>query len=218
MIQALIDKQDNAEIVRDEIAAILLAEAASQKALAVDAGKDPALWDLRVFTERSNPWEELNEDNATPIVNVWWENENFNESASNTVSQQQADAVFNIDCYGYGISQDDTEGHKPGDREAAFEAQRAVRLVRNILMASDYTYLGLRGLVWKRWPQSITIFQPQISERNVDNVVGARLALGVKFNEFSPQYTGVTLELVSMKVYRKETGELLLDTNFDYTL
>jgi hypothetical protein len=63
-----------------------------------------------------------------------------------------------------------------------------VRLARNIIMAGAYTYLGLRGLVWKRFPQSISMFQPQIENRAVQRVVGARLALQVHFNEFSPQY------------------------------
>ena len=50
MTLPLIDKLDTFEIVRDEIAAILATEIASQEALA--AGEpDPTLWRLRVFLE-----------------------------------------------------------------------------------------------------------------------------------------------------------------------
>ena len=43
-IQALIDKQDSFEIVRDKIGLILASESASQQALATAAAKDPDLW------------------------------------------------------------------------------------------------------------------------------------------------------------------------------
>ena len=142
MIQNLIDKQDSFEVIRDQIAAILATETASQMALATAATKDPQDWKMRIFTERSNPWEQwLNEQtDKSPIVNVWYDNSNFDPSASNIVERQGTDAIFNIDCYGYGVSSDDgATGHNPGDKEAALAVQKALRLVRNILMAAEYT-------------------------------------------------------------------------------
>lgn len=220
MISQLIDKQDNFEVVRDEIAAILVTEVASQMALATAGGKDPNDWKLRVYAERSNPWEALlnEQTDRSPIVNVWYDNSNFDPRSSNSVERQKAEAVFNIDCYGYGMSQDVVGGgHKAGDQEAAIEVQRAIRLVRNILMAGEYTYLGLRGLVWSRWPQSVTIFQPNIDARQMQQIVGARLAFRVVFNEFSPQVQAETLELVSAKVSRSEDGEVVINADYDYT-
>lgn len=220
MIAELIDKQDNFEVVRDEIAAILVTEVASQMALATAGGKDPNDWKLRVYAERSNPWEALlnEQTDRSPIVNVWFDNSNFDPRASNSVERQKAEAVFNIDCYGYGMSQDVVGGgHKAGDQEAAIEVQRAIRLVRNILMAGEYTYLGLRGLVWSRWPQSVTIFQPNIDARQMQQIVGARLAFRVVFNEFSPQVQAETLELVSAKVSRSEDGAIVINADYDYT-
>jgi len=222
MIQNLIDKQDSFEIIRDQIAAILVTEVAEQMALATAATKDPDDWKMRIFTERSNPWEEwLNVEVATdrsPIVNVWYDNSNFDPGASNIVERQATEAIFNIDCYGYGVSEDVVAGgHKPGDKEAALEVQKALRLVRNILMAAEYTYLGLRGLVWQRWPQSINVFQPPIDGRQAQQIVGARIAFRVKFNEFSPQFDLNTLELVSIDVLRTEDGEIVLEADYDYT-
>jgi hypothetical protein len=222
MITELIDKQDNYEIIRDEIAAILALEVASQMALATAAAKDPDDWKLRIFTERSNPWEQFLDGEVidrSPIINVWFDSENFDPKASNAIERQKSEAVFNIDCYGHGVSSDNIAGgHNPGDQEAALEVQKAVRLVRNILMAAEYTYLGLRGTVWSRWPQTITVFQPQLDGRNVSQVVGARVALRVEFNEFSPQVPSVELELVSIDVKRTEDGEIVAEADYDYTI
>lgn len=219
MIQTLIDEQDSFEIIRDQIASILVTEVDSQKALATAAGKDSALWDFKVYTERSNPWESYLNDtaNLTPIVNVWYDNSNFIESGSNIVERQEAEAVFNIDCYAVANSSDnEAGGHNPGDQEAAFAVQRVIRLVRNILMSTEYTYLGLRGLVWQRWPQTVTVFQPQQDRGNVRPVIAARIGFKVKFSEFSPQISGNVLELLSATVKRTEDGEVVLDTHYEH--
>ncbi len=221
MIDNLIDKQDNFEIIRDQIAAILVAESVSQQALAVTAGKDPALWKLRVFTERANPWEEwLNEPtDLSPIISVWFDNTSYDPKASNVMERQKTDGVFNIDCYGYGEATDNPSGgFFPGDEAAALAVQRAFRLVRNILMAAEYTSLGLRGLVWGRWPQSGTAFQPQLDSQTVQQVSGLRMAMRVTFNEFSPQVTPEALELLSIDVKRAENGEILMEADYDYTV
>jgi len=220
MIETLIDKQDNFEVIRDQIAAILKTESTNQEALATAAAKDPDDWKLRVFVERSNPWEQFlnKQDDQSPIVNVWYDNSNFDQSKSNIMERQGTTAIFNIDCIGFGISSDDGgTGHNPGDREAAFKAQRALRLVRNILMAAEYTYLGLRGLVGQRWPQSVTSFQPPIEGRPIQQIVGARIALRVEFNEFSPQVVPVVLELVSVNVIRAEDGEIVINADYEST-
>lgn len=220
-IAELIDKQDTVEIVRDQIGAILTLEVASQMALATLAAKDPDDWKLRVFLERSNPWEQFlnDQDDDSPLVNVWWDNSNFDPKVSTVVERQKSDTVYNIDCYGFGKSADvPGGGHIPGDRDAAFEAARAVRLVRNILMAATYTYLELRGTVFRRWTQSITSFQPQQDANQMQQVVGVRIAFRVEFNEFSPQVPLETLELLSADVKRTEDGQLIAEADYSYPL
>ena len=217
----LIDKEDSFEIVRTQIAGILALETLAQVALATAASKpNPEDWKLRVFMERSNPWEEFrdNPTDVSPIVNVWYDNSNFDKSGSNISERQQTIGTFNVDCYGYGVSSDVAAGgHSPGDREAALELHKALRLVRNILMASENTYLKLRGLVGQRWPQAVTSFQVQIDNRTVENTQGARLALVVSFNEFSPQYQHETLDYVAVDVNRAENGQILVEADYDYT-
>ncbi len=220
MITTLIDKQDSFEIVLDQIVAILQLEIANQQVLAVGAGKDPLLWKLRVFKERFNPWEQFlnNPTDTSPIVNVWFDNESFDKSMGDVVKRQQADGIFNIDCYGYGISADvPAGGHNPGDRESAFELHRAIRLVRNILMSSIYVNLGLKGLVSLRWPQSITIFQPELNVDAVQNILASRISFNVTYNEISPQFVPETLELLSATIKRVEDGAIVIEADYDYT-
>lgn len=223
VISTLIDKQDTFEVVRDQIALILVTEVANQMALATAALKDPLDWKLRIFSERSNAWEQfLNLTDATdlsPLVNVWYDNGSFPENKGNTVERQAHEAIYNLDCYGVGVSADvSAGGHTPGDKEAAFEVQRTIRLVRNILMAAINTYLQLRGSVWQRWIQSITVFQPQIDNQAIQHLVGARIALRVLFNEFSPQVVAEILEKVAVDVKRTEDGEIVLQTTYEYPL
>lgn len=219
-IATLIDKQDTAEIVRDQIAALLALETAGQVALATSEGKpDPDLWKFRVYQERSNPWENLPSKTAddSPLVNVWWDASTFDAAASNIVERQKSTATINIDCYGYGQSAADGTGHKAGDRQASEAVQRVVRLVRNILMAGEYTYLGLRGVVWRRWVESITMMQPQQDGGNVHHVQAARIAFKVEFNEYSPQVQPVTLELLTVDVHRTEDNQIVIEADYDYT-
>jgi hypothetical protein len=210
----LITEQDKLEVIRDEIAGILAVESAGQQALATAADEDPRLWTLRVFTERSNPWSEFSETpdqlDAYPIINVLIENANVDLGASNVVEKQTYEAVFNIDCYGYGVSAElpNDAGHTPGDEAAAKDAQRAARLVRNILMAGAHTYLGLRGVVGRRMVTSITAFQPSIDGRQVQQVSAVRVVLAVKFIQHSQQVSGEPFESVYATCKRRETGEI----------
>lgn len=217
MIDALITGRDSSEIVRDQIAAILFTESANQQALALAAVPpvDPDDYKLRVFVERTNPWAEWidsPEEEPTrrfPIVNIWLDSINYEMGSSNVVERQKASVVYNIDIYGYGVAEDDpTGGHSASDEAAAVESQRAARLVRRILMAATYTYLDLRGVVWRRWPQNMTFFQPQIDKRPVSRVQAARIAFQVEMSEWSPQVHGQPLETIIATVKRSPTGEV----------
>jgi len=223
-ITELIDKQDTAEIVRDQIASILRVELSNQETLADDANKDPRLWKLRIFSERANAWEQYlgapdqDTDDATPLVNVAFDRDAFDEKRSDIFERQATRATFHLDCYGYGQSADDGgSGHVAGDGKAALEAQRTMRLVRNVLMSAHYRYLGMRGTVWRRWPVSRQMFRPRLEDKPIQNIVGARLSLEVDFSEFSPQFTPTTLEYLSVTFKRESDGQVLLTTDYDFS-
>lgn len=219
-ITTLIDKRDNAEILLDEIAAILALESANQMALAFSALKQPKDWKLRVYIERENPWDEwvhgdeVGEPDPSPVINISFSNATYDASKSDPVERQATSAAYNIDCYGYGVSCETGDGtHVTGDKAASVEAMRAYRLVRNILMAGPYTYLGHQGLVSRRWPSSADLLDAPKNERTVDHVACVRLIFQVDFNEFSPQVQGQIIELISAQVTRAADGALLVQTD-----
>lgn len=221
-IPTLIEGRDAAEILLDEIGAILATESAAQQQLAVDDGQDPRLWALRVFVGRDAPWEEYVDAEAsgdmldvTPIVNVSFDSTNFDRKHGGTVDRQKSAAFFHLDCYGCGVASDQAgPGHEPADLRANLEVMRCVRLVRRILMSAEYIYLGHRGTVWRRWIASIQRFQPPTEAPSVHAIVGMRITLEADFNEFAPQHEGVPLALISATVKRHGTGEIYFTAEY----
>lgn len=225
MITELIEAPDVVELVRDRIAALLLEESNNQKVLAAAAvpPKDPALWALRIFVERTNPWAEFYDGdesledvtiNETPIVNVSFDSSTQNKSKSNTISGVHTTATFNVDVYAVGVSKDTPEGHTPGDAAAAIEVARAVRLVRKILMAGEQADLGMTGVVGERWVAGITAFQPSIDGETVQQIVANRIVFEVSFREDSPQVSGEPFEGTTVTVKRAGTGEIYFTARY----
>lgn len=222
MIDALIQKQDNFEIVRDKIAQILADETASQQNLAGLAGEDPELWAFKVYTERTNPWEAfLNTPKPVdplPIVNVWYTDSNFDKGRSNSINRLHSVSTYNIDVIASGQSADNFDGHIAGDEAAALNAQRIARLVRNILFSSEYSYLDLRGVVSSVWLQSVTTSQPEQSPQSVQNILAIRMSLNVEFSEFTQQNTRDTLESVNIDIERASDGQVLSEIEINYPI
>lgn len=214
-IATLIDKQDSSELVRTQIATILAAETVAQQSLATAASEDPRLWALRVFEERDNPWTEFLEAaqsgaeqiDVAPIVSVRLDSWSLDPRASNQINLQTQDVRYFIDCFGYGVAEDSAGGHEPADYRAALEAQRAAKLARNILIAGEYTYLGLRGTVGRRRVvsgQSMTIDQEGSLSVSV-----VRLTLEARVTNTTPQISPFTIGGIDIDVTSLTTGEIL---------
>lgn len=222
-ITVLIDKQDGFEVVRDKVAQILADESARQMALATAASKDPALWDLKVYRERSTPWELLTGDErADHAINVWFDSANVDDSAADVTNRQTYIGTINVDVVFGSVAIETDDGHAPADRAAALGANRIIRLVRNILMSDSYTYLGLRQTqaplvaVGKRWIRSINTFQPQLDNKTAQHIVGARLELSVRYSEFSPQYQPANIATVDCTIQEDDQGRVLAGAQFNY--
>ena len=216
MISQIINKRDSFEIVRDKIAAILKTNIENQHVLYVTEGLDPSPWDIRVFSERNNPWEEFqySEGASAPIVNVWFDSSDLDDSGSSSVNDQKTNATYNVDVYACGVSVETSEGHSSGDESSAIALHAAIRNVRNILMSGYYTYLDLRGVVWGRKVTSVNIFQPAADDATMQNIIGARISFRVTFTETAPQVEGAPLELIAVQVKRAENGEILLQMEY----
>ena len=216
----LIDKKDNWELIRDEIASILAVETVNQQAKADDAGKNPELWKFRVFIERSRPWEMLSETDIalTPIVNVWFDTLSFDPSASSTTSPQQSDGtIYNIDILAAAVTEKSLgDGHKSADKTATLDCQRIVRLVRNILFSipansqapgDNYYFLNLPGVVGGRRIQAINSFQAD-HDKHALGVAAARIVFAVRHIETSLEGPYEDFELLQMQTVFNETGEV----------
>src|SRR5690606_11428756 len=142
-----------------------------------------------------------------PIINVALDNMSYDGMAASETNLQRCTGIYNIDCYGFGVSVDTDDGHDPGDEKAAKEAHRAFRLVREMLMSGYYKYLRLRGLVGKRSIQSVTEFQPVIDSRPIQRVMGVRITLAVDFVETSQQFEGEAMDLLSVNVIQARSEE-----------
>jgi len=214
----LVDGQDNFEIIRDKIGALLATETVAQVALATAAEKPtPDDWKFYVYLERSNPWEAFRdgEGDLTPIVNVWYDRGQYEEGRSNLHTQQGVTSRFNVDIYAYAPAMETETGHTPGDEGTAFLTHRIVRLVRNILMHDKYRWLDLRGTVEKRWLASQEVFQPSSGNQTVQNVLAARLAIDVEHPEIIDFEDPETLEIINVKFYRGEDDKLLAELQYE---
>ena len=222
-INVLLDYPDGHEVIRDQIAAVLRTELDNQLVLAIADSQPAADWTIDVFVERSTPfdtWVESRPDQF-PIVNIWYQSSDYDRDGS-TVRAQRADGVFNIDIYGFGITEDDPGGgQKVGDKTAALEAARWTGIIRRILMSGQYTYLGsprkAEQYCFGRWVNSITVFEPQIETRKAIHCVAARIALAVHFKVDSPQVTGQEIEIVDVVVKRDGDDRVLAEWRQDDT-
>ena len=223
----LIDKQDNFELIRDEIAAILAIETLNQQTLASGAGKNPDLWKFDVFIERARPWEALSEleEPIVPIVNVYFDSENFATDQSYSSLKHTADpGIFNIDILTTALNVKNVgDGYETADRLATLEAQRLMRLIRNILFSvppdhtqpgQDYQFLNLRGIVGYRRIQSATVFQPDYKKQSVA-IGAARIVLAVKYIETALEGPYQNFELLQVTATTTENGQVIME--FDLT-
>lgn len=223
----LIDKQDNFEKIRDEIAAILAVETANQQALAILAGKDPDLWKFDVYIERSRIWESLAELEAlvAPVVSVYFESEVFAGDQSYNALLQTADpGIFNIEIFTTALNKKNVgDGYVTADRAAILACQRIIRLIRNILFSipadstqpgQDYKFLNMRGVVAHRRIQSVTQFQPDYKKQAVI-IAAARIALAVKYIETALEGPDQPFELLQVDATTTTGGQVIIQ--FDQT-
>lgn len=226
-LAALIDKEDNFEIIRNEIAAILALETLNQQNLATLVGKDPKLWEFKVFVEKSRPFESLDPDDfpLPAVVNVSVDNLTFAGNQSMLSLRQTVDpGIFNIDILSPAVNLKKTDpGYISADRQSMIDCQRIVRLIRNILYSvppditlpgDNYPYLNLKKIVGSRKITTITMFPPKEDNEGV-MVAAARIQLEVKFLETGAEGPFNLLELLQAQTEILPDGEVIFE--FDLT-
>jgi hypothetical protein len=205
-INFLLAKNDNIELIRNQIAGILKIETENQYSLAAGQGaEDLRDYKIGVFVERARPWDLTGNKNPFPLINISLSG--YDGEAGSAQSEKKYKATFYIDCYGCG-NLNNTNGND--DSLAAIRAWKTARIARNILMSSYYTYLGLRGTVFKRSILSIQTGSPSNMPESAAAVTTCRISLAVDFSEKSPQEGGVMFEGIAFKAV-SESGEILID-------
>lgn len=230
-LNTLIDKQDNNEIVRDQIAAILAVEEANQEVLALAAGEDPDLFGFDVYIEKSRPFEVLTDSTdgseigelKKGVVNVLFDNDTFDNRNSDLTYRQKVKGIFYIDCYAHK----NTTSEMSGDEATSKESDRIARLVRNIIMSATYFQLALgnrefghgNNIVYSRRITRREKFLPTDKEGKIfESVIATRLTLEVEYEEFAPQIDTRDLDLIITTCKKDSiTGQIYFEVENDFT-
>lgn len=199
----LLSEKDNIEVIREQIAALLLLEIENQKSLANEkAVPDARDFDISVFLENDDPLQCIDEsDDIFPLVNVSLDG--VAERSAASVNKQNMSATFFIDVYASGNGAENADF----GAEASLKAWKVARIVRRILRAEVNTYLRLRGVVSK------VSFKFQSGEpsapQSAIRVKMVRVSLDVDYSEDVEMSAGV-IDWEFAGLVRSEDGRVLL--------
>jgi hypothetical protein len=209
LIDTFIHEQDNAEKIRDQIAAILALEIDNQKSKAYQLDvPDKKDYNIKIYLENARPWELTGDKNPFPLINVCLQETTENREPGSTLNNTKYTGQYTIDCYGCGNAKNDQEEDISDDSLATIKAWKTVRIARNILMSGFYAYLGIRRFVQKRSIKKITTIVPAGLPDSGVSIVAARIVLEVNLFEESPQAQATDLEGISFK--SENSGEVVL--------
>jgi len=202
-IKTLLNTPDNAEKIRDQIAAILKLELLNQKALTEN---DPQIenkkdFDIKVYIENSRPWALLSdkpEKNPFPLVNVSLQD--IKKESGPIAGKIKYTGTYLIDCYGAGNFQPENAAEWiPDDYLSAVRAWQLARVTRNIIMSGFYAFLGMQEIVRGRDIESITTVIPTGLQDAAISITACRIVLKVALHETSPEAEGVRFYGISFK-------------------
>ena len=212
MLTTLFSRALNADLVCDAVASLLANEEANQRALATGLGQDPEPLRVRVYLERTAPisdWIDITPDtDASPIVNVRLERDDA--IGGNVIEQQRCKVHLALECFAVGCSERAVDGFTHGEDLSLAKLRQTVGFVRGVLMAAENTYLGLRGVVTKRWIDSSTRLPVDFSQDpSAQHIRACKLSLVVDTFEVSPQTEGVPLASVRVRLLKESDGQVL---------
>lgn len=212
MINVLIDKKDNFELIKYKIASIIKSELENQKKLAREISEDKAKnYDIKVFIDKVNPLsiysesQTQNEKGQLPIVNITFDGDDLTLDGSSNIGQQKVRGTYYIDCYAFK----NKKVGKEGDEEVSREADRIGTIIRNILMFDNYIVLDMQGIVVRRY---VTKREKMINQNSsAENVSAMRLIFEVEYFEESVRNQTYTLEEIFGQCILAQTSEILFE-------
>ena len=212
MINVLIDKKDNFELIKYKIASILKSELENQKNLAKAISEDKAKdYDMKIFIDKVNPLsiyseaQTQNEKGQLPIVNITFDGDDLTLEGSSNIGQQKVRGTYYIDCYAFKNKKTGEEA----DEEVSREADRIGTIIRNILMFDGYITLDMQRVVVRRY---VTKREKMINQNSsAENVSAMRLIFEVEYLEESVKNQTYTLEEIFGQCILAQTSEVLFE-------
>ncbi|AUR82927.1 hypothetical protein NVP1030O_11 [Vibrio phage 1.030.O._10N.222.55.F9] len=205
------------QTVISKVGEILINESVNQQALALADGKDPELYEFRVFTDRFDPFDNMKE-NKTPVISIKESDDSKQMGVSANHGKQQKLLTINIDCFGIGRAKETPEGHLPADLDASQVCRRVANLVNKILKADINNNLQLdRKLVNSVNITGEQYFEPDFDSRQLGPVVVKRISLQCNVVDTPVINNGVELEGIVIDVERGDSGEIYTTCEYDYT-
>jgi hypothetical protein len=212
MLQALFSRQLNAHLVSEAVATILANEEANQRALAEAAGLDPEPLRVRVYIGRSAPitdWIDVTSDtDVSPIINVRLDRTEY--PGGNVIEQQRNQVRIPVECFAVGVASQSPDGFVHAETLSLERLYSVVSFARKVLMAAENTYLGMRGVVSKRWIESESYLPVDFDQDpRTQHVRACKLSLVADSYELSPQTTGVPMASVRVRLLKASDGQVL---------
>lgn len=211
-INFLINKNDNFETIRDEIAAIIALEQAEQKILSASSPiSDTTYFNFDLYCEKINPENMIDIDgnNNEPIVNVSYVQSTLQNG--NISGRAKYLSEYNIDIYACDsvIVDDENNIIMQSDEVTARRVQRIAKIIRNIIFNNEYAVLNLNGIVASRKIQSIQMFVPN-NENTASNISACRIVLQVEHIETTDENIYNSIEMIQTRCLR-DNGKLYFD-------
>jgi len=214
-----------AEIVRDQIALIIVNELQNQKSIAENLAAtqpetlvgrqavsdlDNGIFDIiqNIFIEKGTKFD----GSELPGMNIYYNRSDFPMNEGNPINHQVADASYTIEAHITAKHKQKDDEIKYGDEKAARIAARTMGLIRAIIMSGQYVRLGYSktdNLVWRRWVNSVDVIQPDYQESDAVHGTVGILNIAVKFNEIGPAVRGEILQKIIAEINVK------LHTSYD---
>lgn len=178
------------ETIRDAIGVILATELAKQKTLTTNI-----LFDAPVYVERFVPFD----NTEIPAVNVVYNDTKFTNQDH---LSQTGESTYYIDVV---TSANDSTSIR-GDKQASINCQKLLGVIRAILSAGEYRFLGLaQGIVQNKTISDITISQPSFNGDSLHTISG-RLTIRIKANETNSDLASIVLTEIFTNFTIDETG------------
>jgi hypothetical protein len=221
-----------AELVREQLALIILTELPHQKVLAEDLSVNAlhtiqgrqALKDLQdgiydiinnIFIEKGTHFQAA----QMPGINIYYGRSDF--------SATEGDNITQVSNSNYSIGVHVTKEHLKkgdapivdGDKLSAYMTARVLGILRAILMSGQYITLGntFKGIIYGRRVSGLDVFLPDAQESDGRHGIVGILNISVKFKELSPEKEGTLLASASTAITAKlrtaDDGKVILIEN-----